>query len=99
MSLNEYLKKFDYVLWLSENYSKLDCNKKPLIKHIVYIENLVNGVGVQTDKELFEEYLKVYTKPTVYQGFKYYYNKELDCIEYVIDDFIAFRKYDYGCIC
>lgn len=96
--VNEYVKKFDYVCWLCEHYKDLNPDRKPKVRHLVYIEQLVNGVGVQTDKELFEEYIKVYTKPTVYPGFKYYYNKDLDCIEYVIDNFIAFRKYDYGCI-
>lgn len=95
MGLTDLLSKCDYINWLCQNYRYLDEKRKPRIKHIVYIEQLINGVGVQTDKDLFEQYLDVWRKS---KRLKYYYNKDLDCTEYVIDGFIAFRKYDYGCI-
>jgi len=49
MVINEITKKYDFVLWLCENYQYLDPKRKPKIKHLVYIEQLINGVGVQTD--------------------------------------------------
>jgi len=95
MVINEITKKYDFVLWLCENYQYLDSKRKPKIKHLVYIEQLINGVGVQTDLELFELYMKAWKGS---DRLKYFYNPDLDCIDYCIDNCLMFRKYDYGCI-
>lgn len=89
------IKDLDFVYWLIKNNTILNPQHIPQVRHITYIEQCINGIGIQVDRELFEQYLDVWRKS---KRLSCKYNKDLDCIDYYIDEFVCFRKYDFGCI-
>jgi len=89
------LKDLDFVNWLIKHQYILNPEHKPRFRHIIYIEQIISGIGVQTDYELFEMYIKAWKDTGKLRAV---YNKDLDCIEYYIENILSFRKYDFGCI-
>ena len=89
------IKDLDFVYWLIKNNTILNPHHIPRVRHISYIEQIINGIGIQTDQELFDQYLDVWRRSG---RLKAAYDKDLDCIAYFIDDILCFRKYDFGCI-
>lgn len=89
------IKDLDFVNWIIEHQYILNPKHLPKIHHIIYVEQIISGIGVQTDYELFEMYLKAWKDSG---KLKYSYNIELDCIDYFIEGILSFRKYDFGCI-
>ena len=83
-----------FIEWFNEKFGSRIPNR-PNITEVVYFEHCASGIGIQIDKDTFNEYLDEFKHV---EGFHYSFDRMNDCTVYYIDDFPVLRLYKWGCL-
>lgn len=84
-----------FMKWYTQVYNPEAKLPKPRWHEVVYFEHCASGIGIQIDKDCFEEYLKLFRDV---DGFSYMYDRTNDCTVYCIDGNPVLRYYYWRCI-